>query len=778
MNAHSENTISRFINIFDGYTKAYGTYVAKGTSKDGKAEIKAETVSEPATPALFQAHLDGTKPLGILPLDDDQRVRWAVIDIDTYPIDHTQLVERIRDLKLPLVVCRSKSGGAHCFLFLSEPSDPVVVRSYMMSSAAALGYPKAEVFPKQTQRKEGETGNWLNLPYFYAKRSERYCVGDGMETLSLEEFLGIAEATATTISDLTQLDVPVAENESAITPAEAKRFVLPDVIPERGTEYGGRDNTLFRYGCSLQAKGWDDDAITEELQRTNIDRCDPPLPRRDMDRIIKQALKYPKGNPLPDWVEELNDRHAVVAEAGKARVLNTRDYDPTLKRRMLTHSTFGDFKNLYCNQYAQIGTNKDGEPIYAAKGEAWLKHPARRQYNGTIFAPGQETPGWFNAWQGFSVEPRPGDWSLLQDHIRTNVTNGNREHYDYLLGWMAFAVQRPDIVPEVAVVLLGGRGVGKGVLVNAHGSMMHEHYLPLSNPEHITGRFNAHLRDTAILFLDEAFWAGDQRGEGTLKRLITDSYMPVEKKGIDVSLARSYLHIWVASNDAWAVPAGVDERRFFVLDVADHRKQDHTYFEAIARQLDNGGREAMLYDLLHLDLTGFNPRAAPMTPALFRQKIHSMDKKTKWWFEALWNGEIPNYDAGEDDDGGGWRTTVIKDSLYRSYLDHSGDASTRAHRGTQTELGMFLSPLMPERWAETWNKRAFMTKWLKDPDGGNSSQEIVKVPAYELPDLETCRKCFDAKIRSKTDWPVIEDDGAAARGDRRSSHIPDEDFPF
>ena len=752
MNAHSENTVSRFINIFSGYTKAYGTYIPKGTSKDGKAEIKADTISEPVTTALFKAHLDGSKPLGILPLDDNQKVRWAVIDIDVYSIDHRELVRRIRDQKLPLVVCRSKSGGAHCFLFLKAPSNPVDVRNFMVACAAALGHPKVEVFPKQTARKEGEIGNWLNLPYHYAERSQRYCVGDGTETLTLEQFLDAAEAAATSIETLTPPIAPVAENETAITPAEAKRFVLPDVISE-----GGRNNTLFKYGCSLQAKGWADDALTNELLQTNIDRCDPPLPRRDMDRIIEQALKYPKGNPVPDWVADMNENHAVVAEAGKARVLNTRDWDPALERRFLTYSTFADFKNLYCNQYVQIGTKKDGEPIYAAKGDAWLKHPERRQYTGTTFAPGRETPGWFNMWQGFSVEPKAGDWSLLKEHLRNNICNGNAEHFQYLIGWMAFAVQHPDVVPEVAVVLLGGRGTGKNVAVNGLGSLMKEHYVPLSNPRHVTGNFNAHLRDAVLLFLDEAFWAGDQKGEGTLKRLITDSFMAVEKKTIDVVISRSYLHIMVASNDAWAVPAGMDERRFFVLDVADHRKQDHAYFGAIAKQLDDGGRSAMLHELLHLDLSSFNPRQAPMTPALFRQKVHSMDKKTAWWFETLWNGEMPIPPNVDDSDmPGGWLYDVVKEHAYQSYLEHSGLASSRSHRGIQTELGMFLSQMLPEGWPK--DKRVMATKWVQDEEGKRLPIQ-VQVPGWALPDLHQCRAYFDKKAGSATDWPSGEADG-------------------
>ena len=37
-----------------------------------------------------------------------------------YNLKHHSLVQTIRKLKLPLIVCRSKSGGAHIFLFTTE----------------------------------------------------------------------------------------------------------------------------------------------------------------------------------------------------------------------------------------------------------------------------------------------------------------------------------------------------------------------------------------------------------------------------------------------------------------------------------------------------------------------------------------------------------------------------------------------------------------------------------------------------------------------------------
>ena len=57
----------------------------------------------------------------------------------------------------------------------------------------------------------------------------------------------------------------------------------------------------------------------------------------------------------------------------------------------------------------------------------WLRHQKRRQYEGLVFAPGQETPGYYNLWRGFAVEPKHGNCSLYLNHIRDVIASGDDE---------------------------------------------------------------------------------------------------------------------------------------------------------------------------------------------------------------------------------------------------------------------------------------------------------------------------------------------------------------
>ena len=194
--SNSDPAITALAKLFTSYSSAYGTFeITDMDSVSGKRKGRARTV--PATPTLaeWSQHLSGhAKGLGLIPLlDDGVSAQWAAIDIDDNQIDHTYLEEKMVELGLPLVVCRSKSGGAHCYLFLENPCPAKDVVDALKNWAAALGYPGVEIFPKQTRRElDPETGkprpgNWINLPYFQAKTTERFCVSQG-KRLSLRQF--------------------------------------------------------------------------------------------------------------------------------------------------------------------------------------------------------------------------------------------------------------------------------------------------------------------------------------------------------------------------------------------------------------------------------------------------------------------------------------------------------------------------------------------------------------------------------------------------------------
>lgn len=92
------------------------------------------------------------------------------------------------------------------------------------------------------------------------------------------------------ISDM----LPRTANENVYALCEGRAntitFDLPSII-EKGT----RDVTIFKYACSLQAKGYFDNEIYNLVHKANDERCNPPLSDREVNIKINSALKYKKG---------------------------------------------------------------------------------------------------------------------------------------------------------------------------------------------------------------------------------------------------------------------------------------------------------------------------------------------------------------------------------------------------------------------------------------------------------------------------------------------------
>ena len=509
-------------------------------------------------------------------------------------------------------------------------------------------------------------------------------------------------------------------------------------------QYSSRSEALFAVVCALVKAGTKDDDIAGILMnrenKISASVLDKPRPDRYCAKQIQNA-KEELDDPL---LRKLNEKFAVIGDLGGRCRIISEAYDHALKRARISFSSFEDFKNRFLNQRVEVARDKENHPVYKPAGTWWLTHPQRRQYDTIVFAPGKEISGAYNLWGGFACEALPGDCSLFLEHIQQNICKDNKEYYEYLISWMARCAQQPDCPGEVAVVMRGEQGTGKGALAKHFGSLFGRHFLQVSDPKHLVGAFNSHLRDCIVLMADEAFYAGDKKHESVLKSLVTESNLTIEAKGIDVVAAPNYTHIIMASNASWVVPAGSNERRFFVLDVSDKRMQDKKYFAAIQRQMDSGGREALLHMLLSHDITNFEVRDFPQTIALQDQKLLSYSNEESWWYEKLEEGRLlPDSDN--------WETEVMKKALQDDYILFMQRIGIM-RKASSTILGKYLCEVCPgEEYPKSFQKMAEVK--TIDSYGGEHYQN-KRMYFYGIPTLEECRAHWDKFRGGPFKWSV------------------------
>ena len=439
--------------------------------------------------------------------------------------------------------------------------------------------------------------------------------------------------------------------------------------------------------------------------------------------------------PTQRMIDELNMKHAMVRLQGRTLILN-EEYRPTSGLIEVTFSTVADFRNFYAN-LPPVRIN--GKTVSATT--AWLHSPNQRQYTRVDMIPDGDEEGTYNLWRGFAVEPAPGDCGLYLDHIREVIASGDEEIYRYIIAWIADAIQNPSTRPGVAIVLRGKQGTGKGVFAKQLMRLFgRQHSMHISQKSHLTGKFNAHLKHTLLVFADEAFFAGDRSQAGPLKALVTEDYHLIELKGKDAFQVRNYVRLIIASNEDWIVPAGPEERRFFVVDVSDHQIQENEYFARIEEQMSHGGLEALLDYLQNYDLTRVELRYFPQTPALLDQKVRSLTASQKYFLDCLIAGCIIGHsdtctaymnNTGED---GLWPERVRTNWMYDSFLKDMGQRALR-HPPSREEFGTQIK------------------KACQGIQRVRRMQRGTRYYVYLLPSLEDARAQFEEYIGQQYPWP-------------------------
>lgn len=442
--------------------------------------------------------------------------------------------------------------------------------------------------------------------------------------------------------------------------------------------------------------------------------------------------------------EVINQDHALVLWGGRAVVVKERPDGPIEDRvRVLSIEAFDHW---YSNKFTEI-VAADGKLKAVPWGRAWRTDKQRRQYAGIEFFPNPDgaaaTPGYLNFWRGFGVNPSPeGSWAVFRDHLFNNVCQGEPHLFDYVFGWFAHIVQRPRERIGTSLVLRGRMGTGKTKVGEVIGSVFPAHYFPVDDPRYIVGQFNAHMASCLLLQAEEAVWAGDKHAEGRLKGLITSESQMIESKGIDPVRIQNYVRLMMTSNESWVVPAGMDERRFCVLDVHPRCAQNTGYFAEMQAELDAGGRARLLYDLLRFDLDKVNLRQIPKTSALLEQKMRSLDPLDAWWLARLMDGTPTRGLAG-------WPSFVTIDALFNDYLKAADEVGASRRRDRNT-FGVRMQTLVPG----IDRKRAARVEG-----------EARRPWGYSLPPLDECRATFEAMMGQPVAWPVdVASEGEAFAG--------------
>jgi hypothetical protein len=273
---------------FQGLDRAYGTYdLSKSKSLGGGEKVvgKPKTLQGTVDQDLWRRHIEGEQGLGIVPIMDNSMCHFGAIDIDVYKgLDVNKVVNDIYSQELPLVPCRSKSGGIHCFAFVKEAVSAALMKEKLSLFAALLGFGKAEIFPKQIEilAERGDIGQWINMPYFDHRTTNRYAYGKKCNPLTTEEFIAAIDKVWFSAADFNAFTVTLMSDISDGPPC------LQTLIT-KGFSPGTRNDGLFNLAVYLKKS--DADNFETAVDDYNTKYLDPQLSSSEIQNIVKSVKR-------------------------------------------------------------------------------------------------------------------------------------------------------------------------------------------------------------------------------------------------------------------------------------------------------------------------------------------------------------------------------------------------------------------------------------------------------------------------------------------------------
>ena len=373
----------------------------------------------------------------------------------------------------------------------------------------------------------------------------------------------------------------------------------------------------------------------------------------------------------------------------------------------------------------------------------FMKSTNTHVYTAIAFDPRPQPSEVLNLWRPHSVVPVPGCFALIEQFLLEIICDGDLCNYNYLLNYLAHMLQKPEEKPMVAVILLGGQGIGKGTLYTLIKAIWPYTIRQVQSIEEVTGRFTAAALEQSLgVWMDEALFSGDKKSTDKLKGLITEDRITIEEKFKPAKTMKSFHRLFGASNREHFAPTDRDDRRFFFLKVNEAWKQNAAKFEPLFAAFSDGHTvPALVHYLLNLDISKFNPAAdRPRTTEHSKQKILSLEGLDCFLHEALQAAEIPKSRNYYGPPAKPWDDNLV------IATDDLRDAVIEFDRRAERFKPMRAAKLKPDL------KKIFPSaRDERFQDYGKSRRGIA------LPSISQARKDFEKHLGCVIEWGSLDD---------------------
>lgn len=300
-------------------------------------------------------------------------------------------------------------------------------------------------------------------------------------------------------------------------------------------------------------------------------------------------------------LEDINDRFGILRGQGSDVVFVDRKTSRAVTKDTVMTELASSVVSI---------ENENGGVKFLNAFDAWYKWKNRRCFSKIVFTNKPVSDDALNLFNGFGLKASPGTTTNIHAHIREIICGGDENAYLAMIKLLAWQLQNIGEPSRVVVVLRSEKHqVGKSIFTDAL-------LLPILGPcgfgaatiDQVLGKFNAAIVGRVIIVMDEVVFYGDRRSADQIKSLATTKSRAIEGKNKPIVETPVAVNLWLTTNHEAAASIEEHDRRYWVLECSDQRVGDRAYFEALMTEIEGGGREAFLHELLELDVSGFKPQ--------------------------------------------------------------------------------------------------------------------------------------------------------------------------
>ena len=252
----------------------------------------------------------------------------------------------------------------------------------------------------------------------------------------------------------------------------------------------------------------------------------------------------------------------------------------------------------------------------------------------------------FNCFIPFSFLSRkpkkeiPFHTHAIYELMRSDLTGGHKESFEYLLNYIAMKMQQPGRKIDTALAFVRTiQGIGKTQLSKWIRILFDDRNCKVvANLDNLFGSFNQHLRHSLWVFLEEVKGKGASWSEASrLKDLISSDSQLWTKKHHETEEGSWFGSIVIFSNNSFGIRVETSDRRYVLFDTSEkYRDNIQFHNEVEAQTMDVEYMSNAFWFFMNRDISKWNWKKIPKTKTrtAVKEACESVGITfTRWLFE-------------------------------------------------------------------------------------------------------------------------------------------------